>query len=70
MTRELRIVGEIAPEGHARVAHASRLDTLEEVLRFGCAQRWEVAEVIVQDEFTHDVVVSTPTSTFIVFDTT
>ena len=75
MTRELRPVGDVALDALGRAAAATRLDTLEEVLRFGFAQRpaWQLAEVVVQDEFTHDVVVGIaagPAPAFLVFDTT
>ena len=73
VTRELRLAaGGMAPEVIARLSPAVRLDTLEEVLRFGFAQRpaWELADVIVQDEFTHDVIVEGPVPAFLVFDTT
>ena len=73
MTRELRIAAAgIAPELAARAAPAVRLDTLEDVLRFGFLQRpaWQIADVIVQDEFTHDVIVDGPAPLFLVFDTT
>jgi hypothetical protein len=68
-------VGDIAADALARAAPATRLDTLEDVLRFGFAQRpaWELAEVVVQDEFTHDVIVALGTGAtpaFLVFDTT
>jgi len=65
-------VGGIAPEALARAAAATRLDTLEDVLRFGLAQRpaWDVVDVVVQDEFTHDVIVVGPAPAFLVFDTT
>ena len=65
-------MGGIAPEVLARAAAATGLDTLEDVLRFGFAQRpsWEIAEVVVQDEFTHDVIVAGPAPAFLVFDTT
>jgi hypothetical protein len=65
-------VGGIAPEALARAAAAARLDTLEDVLRFGLAQRpaWDVVDVVVQDEFTHDVIVVGPAPAFLVFDTT
>jgi hypothetical protein len=48
-----------------------KLDTLEEVLAWGFAQRppCDVVEVIVQDEFTHDVVMRAATG-YYVFDTT
>jgi len=73
MTRELRIAAPgLAPDVVARAAAATRLATLEDVLRFGFAQRpaWEIADVIVQDEYTHDVVVRGPAPAFLVFDTT
>jgi hypothetical protein len=43
-----------------------RAKTLEDVLRWG----GDVVEVIVQDEYTHDVVVRGPEAGFLVFDTT
>jgi hypothetical protein len=72
MTRELRVVGEVSDELAARAGPATRLATLEDILRFGFAQRpaWEIANVIVQDEFTHDVIVAGPAPGFLVFDTT
>lgn len=46
--------------------------TLEEVVRWGFAQRPPrvVCEVIVQDEFTHDVVLPFSGGAYLVFDTT
>jgi hypothetical protein len=73
MTRELRVAGTgVSPEAVARAAPATRLETLEELLRFGFAQRppWALTGVIVQDEFTHDVIVEGPAAAFLVFDTT
>ena len=73
MTHELRVasVG-LAPEAVSRVALAARLATLDEVVRFGFAQRpaWQLIDVIVQDEYTHDVIVGGPAAVFVVFDTT
>ena len=46
-----------------------QLRTLEDVLQWCRAHRANIVEVIVQDEFTHDVVVETPEG-FHVFDTT
>lgn len=71
--RELRIVGtEIELDVVARAHAATRLDTLDQLLRFGFAQRppWDLADVIVQDEFTHDVIIAGPPPAFLVFDTT
>ncbi len=73
MTRELRSAGaEVSPDVVAKAAGAARLATLEELLRFGFAQRpsWELVDVIVQDEYTHDVIVRGPEPAFLVFDTT
>jgi hypothetical protein len=73
MSRALRIVGTVlAPAAIARVQGAARLDTLEELLRVGRAQPlpWQLCNVVVQDEFTHDVVVQGPAPAFLVFDTT
>lgn len=54
------------------LAIASRHRTLEEVVRWGAAQspRWLVADVITQDEYTHDVVLAGADGQFLVFDTT
>jgi hypothetical protein len=73
MTSELRIVGaEPAPDVVARARPAARLGTLADVLRFGFAQTppWNLLDVIVQDEFTHDVVIAGPGPAFLVLDTT
>lgn len=75
--RELRIAASgiasgLAPEVIARVQVATRLATLEDVLQLAFAQRppWQLADVIVQDEYTHDVVIQGPAPAFLVFDTT
>jgi hypothetical protein len=47
----------------------TRFDSLEDVIRWGFAHDHEIVEVIVQDEFTHDVVMRTG-DTFHIFDTT
>jgi hypothetical protein len=73
MAHELRSAGaEVSPDVVARAALAMRLTTLEELLRFGFAQRppWELVDVIVQDEYTHDVIIRGPEPAFLVFDTT
>jgi hypothetical protein len=46
-----------------------RLKTLEDVLAWCRANGGNVIDVVVQDEFTHDVIVQEPTG-FLVFDTT
>jgi hypothetical protein len=63
--RALRVVGDPGSEVLAGIAHATRLDTLEEVLRAG----FHVLEVVVQDEYTHDVVTRVR-DMIVVFDTT
>ncbi len=62
----------VSPDVAARAAAATRLETLEDLLGFGFAQHppWELAEVVVQDEFTHDVIVRGLEPAFLVFDTT
>jgi hypothetical protein len=70
---ELRLVaGGLPADVRARAELATRLATLEDVLRFAFAQdpAWELADVIVQDEYTHDVIVQGPAPAFLVFDTT
>ena len=65
-SRELRVVGDIARDVLAAHAPATRLDTLEEVLHWG----GHVLEVVVQDEYNHDVIVQGHAGGFLVFDTT
>jgi hypothetical protein len=64
----LRVVGEVAATRVSALASVTRLATLEDVLRWG----GDVLEVVVQDEYTHDVVVRAPGGGdgFLVFDTT
>jgi hypothetical protein len=54
--------GKAEPELAAQLA---RVGTLAEV-----ASRWRIAEVIVQDEFSHDVLVSLPDGRALAFDAT
>ena len=60
----VRVVGDVPFSVVATLAAAETLETLEQVLRWGAA----IVEVIVQDEYTHDVVCGGPA--FLVFDTT
>lgn len=64
----LRVVGDVPPVKVSALASATRLATLEDVLRWG----GDVLAVVVQDEYTHDVVVRGPGGSdgFLVFDTT
>ena len=67
MVRPLRPVGPIVAATLARLALAARADTLEDVLRWSA----HLIDVIVQDEFTHDVIVREPAGrAYVVFDTT
>jgi hypothetical protein len=52
------------------VVHVPKLDTLEDVLAWCRAHDCEVVDVVVQDEFTHDVIVRAHAPSFVVFDTT
>ncbi len=51
---------------------AARLRTLDEVVRWGAAERpaLRVVDVVAQDEYTHDVVLGGTGGGFLVFDTT
>ena len=62
--RELRRVGSIEDAAVANLAAAARLDTLEGILH-----RYEIVDVVVQDEYTHDVIVRAG-ALHLVFDTT
>ncbi len=66
MATVLRAVGAIDDTTLARHAATSRLETLEDVLH----ARYDVIEVIVQDEYTHDVVTRGRDGHYVVFDTT
>lgn len=73
VTRELRPVGAgIAPNTLARAAAVARLDTLGDVLHLALAQQpaWQVVDVVVQDEYTHDVVIAAQPPAYLVLDTT
>ena len=65
MVRVLRSVGAIDPATLARLAPATTFDSLEDVL----AWTHDLVEIVVQDEFTHDVVMRA-TPAFLCFDTT
>ena len=65
MERTLRTVGAIDPATVTQLAPATRFDTLEELL----AWRHDLVEIVVQDEYTHDVVMRAPPA-FLCFDTT
>jgi hypothetical protein len=62
----------MADEVVARLAAVLRFASLEDVLHWGHAQRppCDVIDVIVQDEYTHDVLVRGPGAAYLCFDTT
>jgi hypothetical protein len=66
MDGSLRIVGAVAKKALAEVALAAGFSTLEDVVRWRAAV---LVDVIVQDEFTHDVVVRAA-DVYVCFDTT
>lgn len=59
-------------QAHRLVEQVQRLGTLEEVIRWGLRQPVEriILEVIVQDEYCHDVVMEWESGLHLVFDTT
>lgn len=63
--REVRSVGAVGPEVISPLGWLARLDTLEDVLRRGLT----ILDVVVQDEYTHDVV-TRHGPVHVVFDTT
>ena len=46
------------------------LTTLQDVVRWTFGTHREILDVVIQDEFTHDVVVTWGTRRYLVFDTT
>jgi hypothetical protein len=72
VSRELRHVGTLDPAAVARLASATQLDTLEDIIHWGLAQSppWMIVDVVVQDEYTHDAVVGGPGAVTLCFDTT
>lgn len=69
--RELRVVTDRIDRGVlARLAQATQLETLEDVLAWALAHACEVVDVIVQDEFTHDVIVRAHAPAYLCFDST
>jgi hypothetical protein len=59
-------------QAHRLVAQVQGLATLEEVIRWGLAQPSPkmILEVLVQDEYCHDVVMEWESGLHLVFDTT
>ena len=50
--------------------NVEKLRTLEELLMWCRAHRAELVDVIVQDEFTHDVLVREASGSYLCFDST
>jgi hypothetical protein len=65
----MRVVGAVSPTAVDALAVFERARTLEDVLAWAHRGGGELVEVIVQDEYTHDVIVRTPDA-FLAFDTT
>jgi hypothetical protein len=63
----VRVVGELPSEIIARLATATKVGTIGEVLLLSLG---DIVDVIVQDEYTHDVVVRAAAPAHLVFDTT
>ena len=68
--RQLRVVGEIPSELVARLRSVERLATLEDVLGWCRLHTSEILDVVVQDEYTHDVLVRSDAAAYVIFDTT
>ena len=72
-TVPVRAIGTIAPDVVARAeSELGRRHTLADVLAWALAQSppRAVAEIVTQDEYTHDVVIPFDGSHFVVFDAT
>lgn len=63
--RTLRAIGSVDEETLGRLAPATQFDSLEDLL----AWTHDLVEIVVQDEFTHDVVMRIAAS-YLAFDTT
>ncbi len=63
--RPLRTCGGLSPLRVAPLAWVTQLETLEDVLRRGLV----IADIVVQDEYTHDIVAHVG-ELFLVFDST
>jgi hypothetical protein len=66
----MRVHGSIPEERTAGLAEAAALRTLEGIVRWGAPRGVEVTDILVQDEFTHDVVVPLPDGLVLVYGTT
>jgi hypothetical protein len=63
-------VGLAAEESAALERELAPLASLHDLIRWGLARGWMVEAVVVQDEFTHDVVMPAGAGRVLVFDST
>lgn len=71
--RDIEWRAAVAPDVRASVeALFAGQKTLEDVVRWGLAQKPArlVEDVVVQDEYTHDVVIRHPSGVYLVYDAT
>jgi hypothetical protein len=66
----MRVVGTVPADLVESLAVLARARTLEDVLGWAHANGGSIVDVIVQDEFTHDVIVRGPAPAYVCFDTT
>jgi hypothetical protein len=69
----IRDHGAVSPERVAALLlEVAPLTTLQDVLRwaFACSPPRELVDVVIQDEFSHDVVMTGPDGLYLCFDTT
>jgi hypothetical protein len=63
----------LSPDAHSALTDAIQpLKTLADVLAWtrSSTPTWVVAEIVTQDEYTHDVVLASPGQPYLAFDTT
>ena len=65
----MRTVGTVSAQVLAAIAPAGGHVTLEKVVPWAAARGGDIVDIVVQDEFTHDVVVGVD-GVFLVYDTT
>lgn len=72
-SRDIEFRAAVSPAVRASIqALFAAQKTMEDVVRWGLAQKPPrlVEDVIVQDEYTHDVVLRHPSGVYLVYDTT
>ncbi|MES2639602.1 MAG: hypothetical protein V4850_08950 [Myxococcota bacterium] len=65
----MRVVGTLSVAQVSAVAEAAAHVTLEKAVRWVAPRGGDIVDIVVQDEFTHDVVVGVA-GVFLVYDTT